>query len=91
MTADVRGSNAPQQEYRPAGEGEKASSEADYSRAEDPFSTSTSCPSVPTYEAGYLVGGNGGWRSERPVVTPGSLHGLPAVLPVLSRRRHLAA
>ena len=28
------------------------------------------CPSVPTYEAGYLVGGNGDWRSERPVVTP---------------------
>ena len=27
------------------------------------------CPSVPTYEAGYLVGGNGDWRSERPVVT----------------------
>ena len=49
------------------------------------------CPSVPTYEAGYLVGGNGDWRSERPVVTPRSLHGLPAVLPVLSRRRHLAA
>lgn len=26
------------------------------------------CPEVPTYEAGYLVEGNGGWRSERPVV-----------------------
>ena len=26
------------------------------------------CPEVPTYEAGYLVGGNGDWRSKRPVV-----------------------
>ena len=26
------------------------------------------CPSVPTYEAGYLVGGNGDWRNRRPVV-----------------------
>lgn len=26
------------------------------------------CPDVPTYEAGYLVGGNGDWRSSRPVV-----------------------
>lgn len=26
------------------------------------------CPEVPTYEAGYLVEGNGGWRSKRPVV-----------------------
>ncbi len=27
-----------------------------------------SCPQVPTYEAGYLVEGNGSWRSSRPVV-----------------------
>lgn len=26
------------------------------------------CPEVPTFEAGYLVGGNGGWRNRRPVV-----------------------
>lgn len=27
------------------------------------------CPGVPTFQAGYLVGGNGGWRNRRPVVT----------------------
>lgn len=26
------------------------------------------CPDVPTFEAGYLVGGNGDWRNRRPVV-----------------------
>lgn len=26
------------------------------------------CPQVPTFEAGYLVEGNGSWRSTRPVI-----------------------
>ena len=26
------------------------------------------CPQVPTFESGYLVGGNGGWRNKRPVL-----------------------
>ena len=53
------------------------------------FYISIARPSPPTRPAIWSEGQRG-WRA-CPVVTPGSLHGLPAVLPVLSRRRHLAA
>ncbi len=38
-----------------------------YIREQKTFDLAT-CPQVPTFEAGYLVGGNGDWRSARPVV-----------------------
>ena len=50
----------------------------------DPDYARTTC-----FEAGYLVAKNAGWRSLRPVIDATRLHRLPAVLPVLSRRRHL--
>ncbi|MCD8199767.1 MAG: 4Fe-4S binding protein [Coriobacteriaceae bacterium] len=38
-----------------------------YIREQKTFDQET-CPQFPTFEAGYLVGGNGDWRSYRPVL-----------------------